>query len=467
MMITFKLKSSKYGMLSISFFITIIISIIFLFCFHPTNLTNDLYQCYYVLVFQLIIYLAVWIVLFLFTKIDIFEPIVLVTAIHLLLFVITPIISLYQNDILWFNKNVWGGCIKGTLLSTLAYVFFVFGYYFGKTKRRKYKQKNIQNFGKIYSMSLIIWIFCFICNMVYILLAGINIKYFLTLGSSGSITIGETSNSLVGFLSVISYGMISSYLYIFYYSNSKLLKGILFYLMFASFLIRGFRFIIVAMVVAPLFFVYLKEKKRPSVILVIILLLLLSISVGFIGGIRDSMRAGNGIGNSINSIMQFEYITSVIIDNFSIYKTYYGIIQNIPAIMNYTFGKLMFMYTLIMFIPRFIWPSKPNPVSQKVNEIAVSKYASKAGTAYPYLGEYYHELGIFGIMIFTFFFGKICSWLKIKMYERNIHSIILYSSICPLLLQIMIRGYTPSNFYLIIFSLLPIIILKKISVYEN
>lgn len=466
-MITFKLKSKKYGVFVISFFIIVITSILFLFCSQPPNLTNDLYQCYYVLVSQLIIYLVVWIILFLYTKIDIFEPIVLVTAIHLLLFVITPIISLYQNDILWFNKNVWNGCIKGTLLSTLAYISFVFGYCFRKIKRGKYKQKNIQNWKKIYSMSLIIWFFCFICNMFYILLSGVNITYFLTLGSSGSITIGETSNSLVGFLSVISYGMISSYLYIFYYSNSRLLKGILFYLMFSSYLIRGFRFIIVAMIVAPLFFIYLKEKKRPSIILVIILLLLLSISVGFIGGIRDSMRAGNGIGNSINSIIQFEYITSVIIDNFSIYKTYYGIIQNIPSIMNYTFGKLMFMYTLIMFIPRFIWPSKPNPVSQKVNEIAVSKYASKAGTAYPYLGEYYHEFGVFGIIFFSFFFGKICSWLKIKMYERNIHSIILYSAICPLLLQIMIRGYTPSNFYLIIFSLLPIIILKKISIYEK
>lgn len=466
-MITFKLKSKKYGIFSITFFIAIITLIFFLFYFHPTNLSNDLYQCYYVLVSQLIVYLFIWMILFVYTKVDIFEPIVLITSIHLLLFVITPIISLYQNDILWFNKNVWGGCIKGTLLSTLAYICFIFGYYFGKTKRRKYKQKNIQNWKKIYNISLIIWFFCFICNMIYILSTGINVTYVLTLGSSGNTTIGETSNSMLGFIGMISYGMISSYLYIFYYSNSKLLKGILFYLMFSSYLIRGFRFIIVAIIVAPLFFIYIKEKKRPSVILIIALLLLLSISVGFIGGIRDDMRAGNGIGNSINSIIQFEYITSVIIDNFSIYKTYYGIVQNIPSIMNYTFGKLMFMYTLIMFIPRWIWSSKPNPISQKINEIAVSKYASKAGTAYPYLGEYYHEFGVFGIMFFSYFFGKICSWLKIKMYEINIHSIILYSSICPLLLQIMIRGYTPSNFYLIIFSVLPIIILKKRSIYEN
>lgn len=223
-----KLKSKTNAIFSITFFIAIIISIIFLFCFQPANLSNDLYQCYYVLVSQLIVYLLIWIILFALTKVDILEPIVLVTSIHLLLFVITPIISLYRNDILWFNKNVWGGCVKGTLLSTLAYIFFILGYYFGKTKRIQYKQKNIKNWKRIYNISLIIWLFCFICNMVYILSSGINITYVLTLGSSGSTTIGETSNSILGFIGMISYGMISSYLYIFYYSNSKILKGILF-----------------------------------------------------------------------------------------------------------------------------------------------------------------------------------------------------------------------------------------------
>lgn len=141
-----KLKSKTNAIFSITFFIAIIISIIFLFYFQPANLSNDLYQCYHFLVSQLIVYLLIWIILFALTKIDILEPIVLVTSIHLLLFVITPIISLYRNDILWFNKNVWGGCIKGTLLSTLAYIFFIFGYYFEKTKRIQYKQKNIALF---------------------------------------------------------------------------------------------------------------------------------------------------------------------------------------------------------------------------------------------------------------------------------------------------------------------------------
>lgn len=163
-MITFKLKSRKSALFSITFFIATITSIIFLFYIRPANLSNDLYQCYYVLVSQLIVYLFIWIILFALKEIDIFEPIVLVTFIHLLLFVVTPIISLYQNDLLWFNKNVWDGCIKGTLLSTLAYIFFIFGYYFGKTKKRKYKQKYIKNWKKIYRISLVIWFFCFACN---------------------------------------------------------------------------------------------------------------------------------------------------------------------------------------------------------------------------------------------------------------------------------------------------------------
>ena len=195
------------------------------------------------------------------------------------------------------------------------------------------------------------------------------------------------------------------------------------------------------------------------------LLFFLAILVGVVEGTRDGLRAGIGMGDSISSLLNFEYIKDVLIENFSIYKTYYGIVQNFPLNMDYTYGQLMIIYTLVMFIPRGIWHTKPYPISRKVNAIAVSEYASRAGTAYPYLGEYYHEFGMLGICFFTFLFGKICRKLKNYMCYNDVHTLILYSTICPLLFQIMIRGYTPSNFYMIVFSILPIIILKRYSIY--
>lgn len=467
-MITIKINPQKKYSLGFVGLLTITtLSILSLYYFKPDNLSPKLYDCYYVIVFQLIIYLFIWCYLFLKKQIDVLEPIVLITAIHLLLFIITPIISLYSNEILWFDKNLWGGCIKGTWLSTLGYFLLVMGYYSTKQGRKAVTKRRVINFNKICKLSLIIWFFCFACNIVYLLSEGKNILYILTLGGNGTVDTEKLNTSAFSFLGVVSYGMLSAYLYIYQYSNSKLLKLILFYLMISSFLIRGFRFIIVAVIIAPLIFCYLKKGTRPNIISILVLLIFLAGLVGVIEGARDGLRAGNGMGDSITSFLSFEYIKDVLIENFSIYKTYYGIVQNFPLNMDYTYGQLMILYTLVMFIPRGIWPAKPYPISQEVNAVAVSEYASRAGTAYPYLGEYYHEFGIIGICFFSFLLGKICGKLKKNMYYKDIHSLVLYSAICPLLFQIMIRGYTPSNFYMIVFSILPIIILKKYSIYES
>ena len=131
--------------------------------------------------------------------------------------------------------------------------------------------------------------------------------------------------------------------------------------------------------------------------------------------------------------------------------------------MNYTFGEQMFFYTLIMLVPRFVWPSKPQPIIREVLMKTVSKYASLAGTAYPYLGEYYHEFGLLGVILFCFLLGLFCRYLAKKLYSSNIHDIIIYSVCFPLLFQILIRGYTPSNFYMMVFVLLPIVFNKKMS----
>ena len=465
-MITIKINhKKKYSLVFVELLMISIFLIMLLYYFKPDNLTLELYNCYYTIVFQLIIYLFIWCYLFLRKGIDILEPIVLITVIHLLLFIITPIISLYSNEILWFDENLWDGCIKGTWLSTLGYIFLVVGYYSTKQKRKFEKKRTIINSKTIYKLSLIIWFFCFVCNIIYLLSEGKNILYILTLGSNGTVDIEKLNTSVFSFLGVVSYGMLSTYLYIYQYSNSKLIKLMLFYLMTSSFLIRGFRFIIVAVIIAPIIFNYLKRKTRPSIVSVLMLLFFLAILVGVVEGTRDGLRAGIGMGDSISSLLNFEYIKDVLIENFSIYKTYYGIVQNFPLNMDYTYGQLMIIYTLVMFIPRGIWHTKPYPISRKVNAIAVSEYASRAGTAYPYLGEYYHEFGMLGICFFTFLFGKICRKLKNYMCYNDVHTLILYSTICPLLFQIMIRGYTPSNFYMIVFSILPIIILKRYSIY--
>lgn len=91
---------------------------------------------------------------------------------------------------------------------------------------------------------------------------------------------------------------------------------------------------------------------------------------------------------------------------FEIFKTYYGIMKHIPKDLSYTYGQQIFLYTLIMFIPRALWTSKPEPVTRSVITTSISAYANMAGTAYPYIGEYYHEFGVAGVIVGCFIFGN-------------------------------------------------------------
>ena len=61
-----------------------------------------------------------------------------------------------------------------------------------------------------------------------------------------------------------------------------------------------------------------------------------------------------------------------------------------------------------------------------------------------------------------FIFGQVLQKLKdlyrYKSYDR--HGLILYSVMFPALLQVMLRGYSPSYMYLLFFYSFPVIIMK-------
>jgi oligosaccharide repeat unit polymerase len=149
-------------------------------------------------------------------------------------------------------------------------------------------------------------------------------------------------------------------------------------------------------------------------------------------------------------------------ENFEIYKPFYGLVQAVPNVHGYTLGKQLF-YTVVIVVPRLIWPDKPMPIMQELMSVSLNSYAVQAGAAWPNLGEYYSEFGIIGCVFFMFIFGMVCCWCR-KLYRadnRTTHSLIAYSIILPSLLQIIIRGYTPTNFYLMLFLLLPIWFIKR------
>ena len=177
-----------------------------------------------------------------------------------------------------------------------------------------------------------------------------------------------------------------------------------------------------------------------------------------VGSLRNDIRAGIGVTGSALSQVTPDYMIQLFTENFEIFKAYYGIVEHIPSVMGYTWGKQIFIYTLVMMIPRFIWPGKPQPPLRDVVRVSICPYAVRAGTMYPYIGEYYHEFGLLGVILGCVLLGYFCKWLARYKEIRNIHAMVLFSTVYPLLLQILIRGYTPSNFYMLLFVVIPIAI---------
>lgn len=438
--------------------------ILLLALYGPTDLNPTLKTCYNHLCVNMFLIYFLWIVILLRKKIDILEPIVLVTVIHILLFEIVPIVCLYTDRILFFGENVWGGCVKGTYVSTLGYFFLVLAYLM-KLKRKKSVllevEDSIRNKKNSLVCAYVMWIIAFICNVIVILGYGLNLRYLIT-GGQAILEEEASSKSAYGFLVIIAYAMIPAFLYIYELGKSKIIKCILFYLMFMSFYVRGFRFIMIATIMAPFIYRYLKKNKRPNWILIVAVLVGLSVFSGYIQMARDSIRTGAGGSMDLVHVFNVDNVSEMLIGNFEIFKTYYAIVEYFSEGFKFTLGAEIILYTVILFVPRAIWSTKPQPPIYNVISQVVNERARESGTAFPYMGEYFFEFGTLGVCFFSFVLGRLLRKLKTCLTSQNTHSRILYASVYPLLLQVMIRGYTPTNFYMILAVVLPVLFMKKI-----
>ena len=93
----------------------------------------------------------------------------------------------------------------------------------------------------------------------------------------------------------------------------------------------------------------------------------------------------------------------------------------------------------------------------KAIALGIDDYAVRAGYAYPLIGEYYYSCGTFGVI---FYMGILGMWLarnavRYRVNAQKIPDLVIYSVTVALLFQVIIRGYTPGNFYLILALYIP------------
>lgn len=393
-------------------------------------------------------------------NIKIFEPFTLISIIYCVMFLIAPILDIIYQDTTLFGMESKYGTIKATVIFLIGYNSFILGYFTKKSiifKLNKEEKKYIYaNKNSVLVVNCLLWLLGFLSMLVSIINSGMSLRFVLTLGNSGLINQNAASESL-GFLSMFTYLMVPSWMYISQYSKNKLLVITTYFLMFVTFLSRGFRFILIIIIIAPIILFFIKKEKEPSFLFVISTLLVLLFLIGIVQENRSAFN--EGMSYNVNNF-NIESITNALRANFSMYKTFYIMVERIPEFFPYSWGAKTFINPIIMIIPRIIWTDKFS-FGWK-SEAYLNEISRISGVAYPNIGEFYMDFGVIGVIIFMYLFGRICKWF-IEAKDRpnsDIDDYIAYSIFVPTTLQLVIRGHMATNLYLVIFLFMPVIINK-------
>lgn len=451
-----------------SLFFLIVLVLIFIFLI-PEELESIYYYNYIINLFCIIISITLLLILYVKNQLDILEPLAFIAVIYISMYFFTPLYDICVGKLTWYGYDLFKYGIKATLIELFGFlVFFIFyrGFKIGKFYKFQYKkQLKITENNKLKAsvmLILIMYIFCFIANAFYLMkYNGNGLVYILTLGILGTGgTIQETTVS-IGFISMFSYSLPTITLLYWEFGKNKLLKKILFILMLMLQIARGFRFFVLQIAITFFAYYFIKNKKRPKFSSVLGVFFIVMIPVLLMTLFRNSIRAGRGIDiDGLTILIIQDAIEAAILDNFRIYQNFYGMVNVIPSQYPYVFGRQIILGTVFMVIPRIIWAKKLSSYGGYGLSTLIGDGIG-SGQAYPSIGEYYYAGGIIGVAICMAIYG---AWMKrIKnrlMYSKNVLDTIEYSVLLGVNLQLIIRGYMPSNFWYVIFAILPIFIIR-------
>lgn len=260
----------------------------------------------------------------------------------------------------------------------------------------------------------------------------------------------------VGFVSYFRYSLVGCWMVIFIYGKNRVLKIILFLLTITMMLLDGTRAAALIPLLAPVVFYYVKQKKSPKLSSVLVFVLVLVAVFAVMQATRAGIRTGAGFdlsGKTLDNMME-PFLMEI-----EDYKVFYAILGVVPERHDFLYGTQMIGYSLIILIPRVLWPGKPDPQLYELIDSALGATAVRDGVAYPALGEYYVEFGVLGCVLCMFLLGFFCKRLNaLRTVENgNTLALVTYALVYPALMQVVIRGYFPQNFTMLLMLLAPIL----------
>ena len=450
-----KTKKAEYVIWIFVFFLVMFFVFVLRF---PYDSTASLKYKYVFLLFFYLVYCG----MFLFFNIkhrDLFSPLLFAYILFYFVFVFRPLLDISNGGIFSSSgKDVSAGCEKATIIFGIG--MFALSIGFRCSKKTGYlsnffSSRPINKNSHFLTVAVLIWGVSFVSSIVYFIFCGYSLSYIFSFGLYGTVNI-QNEGSLL-FLSTLKSCLIASFIYICIYSKNNLAKIAFFVLGLIPFILMGRRSAALIYILAPIIYYVLSKNKKISFISILIGAVLFLLFVTIIGNTRSSLAKGTGFVFSIDNLLSpFDY-------ELTTYRCFYALVEAVPSNHNYTYGFNMFAYTVIMLIPRVIWPGKPDSPIKEIMLISVDQTAVDGGAVFPCVGEFYFEFGGLGVVIFMLLLGIIIRklyFLRESYSGNNSHGLVFFSVEFMVLLQIFSRGNTPSNFYYALFTALPVIIMS-------
>ena len=396
---------------------------------------------------------------------DILDPIYFISLIYGILFFVTPAYDIAVGNYLWFGYDVFGAGVRATAYALMGYVAFVAVYSFrircssSQTQRRTPIPAR-EEIGRNYAwIILVMFLFCFLSNMYYLTRNGSSWIYVLSLGVIDSGGQSQEVAADLGFLAMFSYCLPAIVMLYWEYGSSKALKALMFVLMLVMQVARGFRFFVVQIIISFMAFVFLRRGKRPTFGVLLGALAIGTVPIMLMTLFRNEIRAGALVhyDTAFSTELQ-DAIDEVFWFNFRIYHNYFALVAKVPSRFGYVYGRQIIIGTAIMLIPRILWPGKLSSGAGEPIWVIIGSRLKGTGQALPNLGEFYYALGHAGILICMASYGLWMRHVKQRYLVNTSRpmDMICFSILLGVNLQIIIRGYTPSNFWYVVFGLIPV-----------
>ena len=399
-----------------------------------------------------------------------FEPLTIVTVIYAGIFILKPIADLRQGELVEHGIHVLPGGPKATALFVIGYTTFYIAYYLHHRRihlghsaparrREALPAERLPgaagevNVAYVYVLWAVVYALC----LLSMLSQGLSLRFIFSFGLGGERT-AEGTGSVLLFLS--NFGITLAALWVILLDQSRNLIGkvITTALCAIYVLMRNARWLALVFLAAPVTLYYLKRDRQPKLRWV----LLAGVGALALFGWMQANRYGLARGRAMEFWTLRDFTLSNLMapleSDLSTYRAFYSMVERFPAQYSYLLGKT-FLYTVVMFVPRALWPGKPgNPVRDMI-EHALNSRARASGTAVANLGELYANFGLLGIILGMYLLGWALSALKRRLRKASAQGerdfLWLYAILYPLLFQWVARGNFCGNFYLTLFACLP------------